>query len=120
MTLEEFVDTKQVEVPTAAATTTTTTTTATIKTTIIKTKENLQSKKDSKVKPPARAIKIIQELIYWEYAKLIAKAAVFDKNYRFTMSRFMKLKNKQIKFSDISKDDEEAMMKERQCVYCGF
>jgi 5-methylcytosine-specific restriction endonuclease McrA len=31
----------------------------------------------------------------------------------------MKLKNKQIHISDISKDDEEAMIKERECVYCG-
>jgi hypothetical protein len=46
-----------------------------------------------KVKPPPTAVKTIRELIYWEYAKLISKAAGFDKNYRFIMSRFTKLKS---------------------------
>jgi hypothetical protein len=41
------------------------------------------------VKPPPAAVKTIRELIYWEYAKLIAKAAGFDKNYRFIMSRYI-------------------------------
>jgi hypothetical protein len=67
------------------------------------------------VKPPPAAVKTIRELIYWEYAKLIAKSAGFDKNYRFIMSRYMKLKNKQIHISDISKDDEAALLKEREC-----
>jgi hypothetical protein len=31
------------------------------------------------VKPPPAAVKTIRELIYWEYAKLIAKAAGFEK-----------------------------------------
>lgn len=71
------------------------------------------------VKPPPRAVKTVRELIYWEYAKLIAKAAGFDKNYGFIMSRFMKLKNNQMHISDITKDDEKALMMERACVYCG-
>jgi 5-methylcytosine-specific restriction endonuclease McrA len=35
------------------------------------------------------------------------------------MSKFTKLKNNEIRFSDISKDDEKAMMMERVCTYCG-
>jgi 5-methylcytosine-specific restriction endonuclease McrA len=64
-------------------------------------------------------VKTIRELIYWEYAKLIAKAARFDKNYGFIMSKFKKLKNNHIRISDISEDDEEAMMMERVYAYCG-
>ncbi|MGI0083110.1 MAG: HNH endonuclease [Nitrosopumilaceae archaeon] len=72
-----------------------------------------------KVKPPPTAVKTIRELIYWEYSKLIAKAAGFDGNYRFIMSRFTKLKNNQMKISDFSEDEDEEMMMERECVYCG-
>jgi hypothetical protein len=43
--------------------------------------------------------------------------AGFNKNYVFIMSRHMKLKDKQIDISDISKDDEAALLKERECVY---
>jgi hypothetical protein len=71
-----------------------------------------------KVKPPPAAVKTIRELIYWEYAKLIAKAAGFDKNYRFIMSKYMKLKNKQIRWSDLNKDYDAALLKERECAYC--
>ena len=111
MTLDQFVDTKRVEEKTTTAVTTTTTTTSTtVKTAIVEAKRNIvESKKDDKVKPPPRAVKTIRELIYWEYAKLIAKAAGFDKNYGFIMSRFMKLKNKRIRWSEIEK------MTKRRC-----
>ncbi len=44
---------------------------------------------------PPSAIKTIRDLIYWQYAKLIAKSAGFEENYGFIMSRFQKLKNEQ-------------------------
>ena len=72
-----------------------------------------------KITPPPRAVKNIRELIYWEYAKLIAKAAGFEKNYGFIMSKYMKLKKGEIKFSDISRDDMLQMKRERACIYCG-
>lgn len=72
-----------------------------------------------KVKPPPRTVKTIKDLIYWEYAKLIAKAAGFSNNYGFIMSRFLKLRSGEIKWSDLERDDKEALMRERSCVYCG-
>ena len=35
------------------------------------------------------------------------------------MSRFLKLKNRQIHISELTRDDDVTMMKERQCAYCG-
>jgi len=81
------------------------------------------SKKDVqisvKIKPPPKAVRSVKELILWEYAKLIGKSAGFEGNYGFIMSRYKKLKDGQIKMSDLNKDDEESMKIERECVYCG-
>jgi hypothetical protein len=74
---------------------------------------------EAKIKPPPRAVKNIRDLIYWEYAKLIAKTAGLGNQYPFIMNRFMKLKNGEMKFSNISKDDAEQMKRERACIYCG-
>lgn len=71
------------------------------------------------VKPPS-AVKTVRELIYWEYAKLIAKGARFEGNYRFIMSRFQKLKHGEIQWSEITREDR--IMVERgksACIYCG-
>jgi hypothetical protein len=43
---------------------------------------------EAEILPTPAAVKTIRELIYWEYAHLIAKSAGFDKNYRFIMSRY--------------------------------
>lgn len=72
-----------------------------------------------RVRPPPRAVRTIKELIYWEYAKLIAKAAGFEKNYGFIMSRYTKLKNGQIHISGLERDDERELIGERKCAYCG-
>ncbi len=69
-------------------------------------------------KPPA-AVKTVRELIYWEYAKLIAKGAGFEGNYGFIMSRFQKLKRGEMQWSDVSREDR--LMVERgkgRCTYC--
>jgi hypothetical protein len=73
-----------------------------------------------KIKPPPTAVKTIRELIYWEYAKLIAHSAGFEGNYRFIMSRYMQLKNGKMKWSRLEDDVMEFMTKgERICFYCG-
>jgi hypothetical protein len=46
----------------------------------------------ARIKLPPTAVKNVKELIYWEYAKIMAEAAHFEGNYRFIMSRYMKLK----------------------------
>lgn len=68
---------------------------------------------------PPHAVGTVRELIYWEYAHLIAKAAGFEKNYRFIMSRYQLLKTGKMQMSDIVKDDRKMMVCERCCIYCG-
>lgn len=60
----------------------------------------------SKEKPPS-AVKTVRELILWEYAKLIARGANLEGNYRFIMSRFQKLKCGEMQWSDITQDDRK-------------
>lgn len=49
--------------------------------------------------PPA-AVKSIQDLIFWQYAKIISGSAGFRReNYRFIMDRFKKLKSGEIEWS---------------------
>jgi len=68
---------------------------------------------------PPKAIKTVRELIYWEYAKIIAKAAGFENEFGFIMSRYTKLKNGTIKMSDILRENLKQRDCERCCVYCG-
>lgn len=71
------------------------------------------------VKPPT-AVKTVRELIYWEYARLIARGAGFEGNYRFIMSRFQKLKRGEIHWSDIMHDDRKTIERGKTtCIYCG-
>lgn len=39
---------------------------------------------------PPSAVKTLRQLIFWQYAKIIAESAGFGKNYRFIMNRFKK------------------------------
>ncbi len=72
-----------------------------------------------KITPPPKFVRSVRELIYWEYAKLIAKAAHFDGNFRFTTSRFNLLKSGKLKMSDIEQDDQKQFLREPKCEYCG-
>lgn len=83
-----------------------------------KVRSEKEIKVEVEIKPPPSAVKSIRELIYWEYAKLIAKAAGFADNYRFIMSRFMKLKNGTMRFSEIDKDDKKQLTMKPACIYC--
>jgi len=73
----------------------------------------------AKIKPPPSAVKSIRELIYWEYAKLIAEAAKMDGNYRFIMNRYMKLKKGEIVWASPDEDMKKDLKTEAACVYCG-
>jgi DNA-directed RNA polymerase subunit M/transcription elongation factor TFIIS len=83
----------------------------------------LRSKEETdvkvKIKPPPTAVKNIKELIYWEYAKIMAEAAHFDGNYGFIMSRYMKLKRGEIKWTPVDEDAAEMTIQEKSCIYCG-
>lgn len=69
---------------------------------------------------PHASVKTIRDLIYWEYAKLIAGSAVGDrKNYGFVMHTYQKLKNQQIKPSEILRENQRLFESEKSCAYCG-
>ncbi len=61
----------------------------------------------------------MEELVYWEYAKLIARAAGFDKNYGFIVSRWKKLKSGEMEWSSSIRDREKEWEHGQACVYCG-
>lgn len=68
---------------------------------------------------PPSAVKTIRDLIYWEYAKLIAGSAVGDrKNYRFIMHTYQRLKNQQIQPSDILRENKKLFESGERCAYC--
>ncbi len=47
-------------------------------------------------KTPPPAIRSVRDLIYWQYAKIIADSAGMGKrNYRFVMNRFKKLQGEE-------------------------
>lgn len=69
---------------------------------------------------PHASVKTIRDLIYWEYAKLIAGSAVGDrKNYGFIMHMYQKLRKEQIKPSDILRENKKIFESGKVCAYCG-
>lgn len=72
-----------------------------------------------KITAPPKFVRTVRELIYWEYAKLIAKAAGFAGNYGFTTKKFNELRDGKIKMSGIDANNRKQMNRERKCEYCG-
>ncbi len=70
------------------------------------------------MKPP-RYVDTVRRLIYWQYAVLIARAAGFDGNYGFVVSRYKKLESGEMTWSSSIRDYERELDKGRVCVYCG-
>jgi len=70
------------------------------------------------LKPP-KYVKTVRDLIYWLYAELIARAAGFEDNYGFVVSRWKKLKSGEMKWSSSVRDYQKEWEKGRVCVYCG-
>ena len=68
---------------------------------------------------PPKYVKTVRQLIYWEYAKLIAKAAGFHNNYGFIVSRYKKLDSDEMKWSSSVRDHEKELDQGWQCTYCG-
>jgi hypothetical protein len=61
----------------------------------------------------------VRKLIYWQYANLIAKAAGFEGNYGFVISRYKKLLSGEIQWSSSVRDYQKELEKGRVCAYCG-
>jgi len=69
---------------------------------------------------PPKNVRTIRQLIYWEYAKLIAGRAVEDrKNYRFIMYTYKKLESGQMHPSSILRENRQLVEGEARCAYCG-
>ena len=69
------------------------------------------------LKPP-KYVDTVRRLIYWQYAQLIARAAGFEDNYGFVVSRYKKLESGEMAWSSSVRDYEKELDKGRVCVYC--
>ena len=67
---------------------------------------------------PPKYVKTVKDLIYWLYAELIAKAAGFENNYGFIISRFKKLKSGEMEWSSTIRDHQKEWEKGKICAYC--
>ena len=70
------------------------------------------------LKPP-KYVDTVRRFIYWQYAQLIAKAASFENNWGFVVSRYKKLVSGEMNWSSSIRDYEKELEKGRVCVYCG-
>lgn len=68
---------------------------------------------------PPKYVDTVRKLIFWEYAKLIARAAGFENNYGFIVSRYKKLVSGEMAWSSTVRDYEKELEKGKVCTYCG-
>lgn len=76
---------------------------------------------------PDRDVKTIQDLIFYQYAKIMARRAfrVADgkeaksKHYGFIKKTFRELKRGAKSWSEITREDWQFVEAEKRCVYCG-
>ncbi len=69
---------------------------------------------------PPKHVKTIRQLVYWEYAKLIAGSAVGDrKNFAFVTHTYQRLCHGQIHPSNILRENKILVEENKTCAYCG-
>lgn len=68
---------------------------------------------------PPKYVQTVRQLIYWQYAHLIAKSAGFEANYGFIVSRYKKLASGEMTWSSSVRDYLKELDQGRVCVYCG-
>ncbi len=69
---------------------------------------------------PPPAVKSIRDLIFWQYAKIIAESSGTGKtNYGFVMDRFKKLSSGEISWSTSIREYMKEREKPNECIYCG-
>lgn len=72
---------------------------------------------------PDKEVKTIRDLIFYQYAKIIAKSALGNDakktSYGFIKNTFRELVNDGKKWSDILREDKQLIESEKECVYCG-
>lgn len=76
---------------------------------------------------PDRDVKTVRDIIYFQYAKAIARAAFGYQNgkeaklkgYGFIKTKFRELRDGKIQWSDILREDLNFAESEKQCIFCG-
>lgn len=76
---------------------------------------------------PDRDVKTIQDLLFYQYAKIIAKRAfavsdgkeVKKQHYGFVKNTFLELKNGTKSWSEITREDWQFVESDKKCIYCG-
>jgi len=76
---------------------------------------------------PDREVHTIEQLIYYQYAKIIAKSAMKvpdgkaakGAHYGFIKNTFRELKEGVKKWSDITREDWQFVQNKKVCIYCG-
>jgi hypothetical protein len=68
---------------------------------------------------PPKYVETVRQLIFWQYAQLIAKAAGFKDQWGFVVSRYKKLASGEMKWSSSVRDHQKELDKGVACVYCG-
>jgi hypothetical protein len=76
---------------------------------------------------PDREVKTVRDVIYFQYAKLIARssfqctdsAEAKKKCYGFIKQKFRELGNGTISWSDILREDKQLIESDKVCTYCG-
>lgn len=72
---------------------------------------------------PDRDVRTLQDLIWYQYAKIIAKRALGidakQDHYGFIKNTLRGLQSGEKEWSDISREDWQLVEAEKQCIYCG-
>jgi len=72
---------------------------------------------------PDREVKNVRDLIYYQYAKIIAKSAFGPdakrEAYGFIKKTFRELRDDEMKWSAILREDKQLVEAEKKCAYCG-
>lgn len=72
---------------------------------------------------PDREVKTIRHLLYFQYAKIVAKAAfgpdAKKTSYGFIKKTFHDFLNDEKHWSDIIREDKQFIQSEKKCIYCG-
>jgi len=61
----------------------------------------------------------LRDMIYWQYANLIAKSAGMGKNYPFIIKRMNQLKTGEIIWSSTAREYRLEFIDPDSCIYCG-
>ena len=72
---------------------------------------------------PDRDVKTIRDLVYFQYAKIIAKSAfgpdAKKTAYGFIKKTFFDFQKNEKRWSDILREDKQFIQSEKKCIYCG-